>query len=120
MLTAPMAAWLTTMASPIAGPLVAPEPTGTPGTGFDWDRINPNPAGVPRVDLFYTLINAGLWLGVAACAAGGTGAIIMMALGPVFGSHAADNRGRTWLLRVCGLLFLVGSFVSVGAMLYQL
>ncbi|MDP9792566.1 hypothetical protein J2S43_001078 [Catenuloplanes nepalensis] len=120
MLTAQMAVWLT-MARPVAGLLAAaPEPTATPSDGFDWSRINPDPAGVPRVELFYTLINAGLWLGIAAILAGGTGALIAMALGPLFGSHAADNRGRAWLLRLSGLLLLAGSFVSIGAMLYRL
>ena len=72
------------------------------------------------MDLFYTVIRAGLWLSVAAIAAGVTGAIMAMALGPMFGSHGVNERGRGWLLKLSGLLLLVGSVGSIGALFYGL
>ncbi len=114
-----IAAWLTGAPHSIAAREPAPDPSGT-APGFDWNQIHPDPAGVPRPDLFYTLINAGLWLGIAAIAAGGTGALIAMALGPMFGSRGMNNGGRDWFLKLSGLLIVAGSFVSIGLLLYGL
>ncbi|WP_051800154.1 hypothetical protein [Catenuloplanes japonicus] len=99
-----------------------PDPSGTPGPadGFDWSRIRPDPAGVPRPDLFYTLINAGYWLGIAAILAGGTGAVIAMALGEVLGARTPHNGGRWQLFKISGLMVLAGSGVTILSALYRL
>ncbi|GAA4259794.1 hypothetical protein [Dactylosporangium darangshiense] len=92
-----------------------PTPTGAgdlPG-GFDWSRIGPDPKQVPRSDLFYSLINGALFLGVAAALTGLIGGAIVFGIGPVFGAHILSDRGKTMMWKASLVAIIIGSPVAI-------
>src|SRR5690349_1667976 len=66
-----------------------PTPSGGPPAGggnggtFDWNRVRPDPKVVPRSDLFYSLANGALFLGVIAAIAGLAAGAIAFGVGPI-------------------------------------
>ncbi|MFG2042243.1 hypothetical protein [Dactylosporangium sp. NPDC048998] len=116
-------AWLAAKATVVQAGLLAPtpEPTGDAGLpgGFDWSRIGPDPKQVPRSDLFYSLINGALFLGVVAAFAGLIGGAITFGIGPVFGAHILSDRGKTMMWRASLVAIIIGSPVAIIAFFLQ-
>jgi hypothetical protein len=92
------------------------DPTPTP-TGFDWSKIHPDPAAVPKSDLFYTLANAALFLGVVAALCGLVGGAIAFGVGPIFGAHIVSDRGKSMMWKSGLVAVIVGSATSIIAWL---
>ncbi|GAA1574563.1 hypothetical protein GCM10009827_115560 [Dactylosporangium maewongense] len=115
-------AWITTTLT-YAGPrlLLAPTPNPTggadPGGGFDWDKVHPDPAAVPKSDLFYQLCNAALFLGIVAAVCGIAAGAIAFSVGPIFGSHIISDRGKAMMWKAGLVALIVGSATSVIAWL---
>ncbi len=96
-----------------------PTPTGGApgGTGnggdFQWDRVRPDPAVVPRSDLFYSLANGALFLGVVAAIAGLAAGAIAFGVGPIFGAHIISDRGKSMMWKSGLVAIVIGSAVSI-------
>ncbi|MFF0721841.1 hypothetical protein [Micromonospora sp. NPDC003816] len=113
-----MAAVLTVRAPAVMGILAAPDPTPAPsGGGFDFDRIRPDPGAVPRADLFYTLVNASLFLGVVAAVAGLVAGAIAFGVGPIFGAHIISDRGKSMMWKAGLVAIVIGSVTSIVSFL---
>ena len=111
----PLAAWVAVQASTVRR---APtDPTPTP-TGFDWSKVHPDPAAVgPKVDLFYRLASAALFLGVAAALCGLIAGAIAFGVGPIFGAHLVSDRGKSMMWKSGLVAVVVGSATSIIAWL---
>ncbi|MDG9678036.1 hypothetical protein [Micromonospora sp. DH14] len=94
---------------------LAPDPTPTPSPsgGFDFGRISPDPAAVPRSDLFYKLANAALFLGVISAVAGLAAGAIAFGIGPIFGAHIISDRGKSMMWKAGLVAIVVGSATSI-------
>lgn len=91
-----------------------PAPTnGGPAGGFDWNQVKPDPSAVPKSELFYTLINGALFLGVAAAVTGLVGGAIAFGIGPVFGAHILSDRGKSMMWKASLVAIIVGSPVAI-------
>ncbi|MBQ1052167.1 hypothetical protein KBX50_27395 [Micromonospora sp. C51] len=109
-----MAAALAVQAPTAVGVLAAPEPTPTPsGGGFDFGRISPDPGAVPRADLFYSLVNASLFLGVVAAVAGLAAGAIAFGVGPIFGAHIISDRGKSMMWKAGLVAIVIGSVTTI-------
>jgi hypothetical protein len=102
--------------------LFAPTPTPTGGAGprgggFEWDRVYPDPAAVPKSDLFYQLCNAALFLGIVAAVCGIAAGAIAFSVGPIFGSHIISDRGKAMMWKAGLVALVIGSATSVIAWL---
>ncbi|WP_416903469.1 hypothetical protein [Micromonospora echinospora] len=107
-----------TVRAPAAAALLAPTPTPEPsGGGFDFSRISPDPAAVPRSDLFYKLANAALFLGVVSAVAGLAAGAIAFGIGPIFGAHMISDRGKSMMWKAGLVAIVVGSATSIVAFL---
>ncbi|SCL73660.1 hypothetical protein [Micromonospora peucetia] len=109
-----------TVRAPGVVALLAPTPTPTPepsGGGFDFSRISPDPAAVPRSDLFYKLANAALFLGVISAVAGLAAGAIAFGIGPIFGAHIISDRGKSMMWKAGLVAIVVGSATSIIAFL---
>ncbi|MEU8376127.1 hypothetical protein AB0C22_23810 [Micromonospora sp. NPDC048894] len=107
-----------TVRAPVMTALLAPSPTPTPsGEGFDFSRISPDPAAVPRSDLFYKLANAALFLGVVSAVAGLAAGAIAFGIGPIFGAHIISDRGKSMMWKAGLVAIVVGSATSIIAFL---
>ena len=108
--------WLAAKAAVTQTVLREPTPNpsggGLPG-GFDWDKIGPSPTDVPRSDLFYSLINGALFLGIVAAFTGLVGGAIAFGIGPVFGAHILSDRGKTMMWKASLVSIIVGSPVAI-------
>ncbi|MFI0796611.1 hypothetical protein ACH4OY_28585 [Micromonospora rubida] len=115
-----LAAVLTVRAPGVVA-LLAPTPTPTAepssGGGFDFSRISPDPAAVPRSDLFYKLANASLFLGVISAVAGLAAGAIAFGIGPIFGAHIISDRGKSMMWKAGLVAIVVGSATSIIAFL---
>ncbi|WP_434744031.1 hypothetical protein [Micromonospora sp. SH-82] len=117
--------WLTSMltvrGAAAADMLLAapdPSPSAEPsGGGFDFGRISPDPAAVPRSDLFYTLANAALFLGVVAAVAGLAAGAVAFGVGPIFGAHIISDRGKAMMWKAGLVAIVIGSATSIIAFL---
>lgn len=113
-----IAAALTVRAPAAAAFLGAPSPTPEPsGGGFDFGRISPDPAAVPRSDLFYKLANAALFLGVVSAVAGLAAGAIAFGIGPIFGAHIISDRGKSMMWKAGLVAIVIGSATSIVAFL---
>lgn len=109
-----------TSPAPAGSASVAPSATGNGGGGFDWNRIHPDPAAVPKSDLFYTIINACMFLGVVAAIAGMVSGAIAFGVGPIFGAHIISDRGKSMMWKAGLVAIVVGSATTViGFLLTQ-
>jgi len=100
----------------------APDPTPTSdpsptSTGFDWDKVHPDPDAVPKADLFYTLADAALFLGVVAAFCGLVAGAIAFGVGPIFGAHIISDRGKSMMWKAGLVAIIVGSATSIIAWL---
>jgi hypothetical protein len=95
------------------------EPTPAPSGGFDWNRVRPDPAAVPKSELFYTLVNAAMFLGVAAAVAGFVSGAIAFGVGPIFGAHIVSDRGKAMMWKAGLIALSVGSVTTVVAFLLR-
>lgn len=111
----PAMAWIATQASttPVRLPT---DPTPT-STGFDWDQVHPDPAAVPKADLFYKLADAALFLGVVAALCGLVAGAIAFGVGPIFGAHIISDRGKSMMWKAGLVAIVVGSATSIIAWL---
>jgi len=110
----PLTAWVAVQASMVRQ---APgDPTATP-TGFDWGRVHPDPAAVPKVDLFYKLADAAYFLGIVAAFCGLVAGAIAFGVGPIFGAHIVSDRGKSMMWRNGLVAVIVGSATSIIAWL---
>ncbi len=91
----------------------APSPTPGPGDGFDWDKVKPDPNAVPKSDLFYTMVNGLMFLGVAAAIAGLVAGAIAFGVGPIFGAHIVSDRGKAMMWKGGLVAIIVGSATTV-------
>jgi hypothetical protein len=110
--------WLASQAAAASAALRAPSPTPGGGQlpgGFDWDQIGPDPGDVPRSDLFYSLINGALFLGIVAAFTGLVGGAIAFGIGPVFGAHILSDRGKTMMWKASLVSIIMGSPVAIIA-----
>ncbi|MGI5238631.1 hypothetical protein [Dactylosporangium sp. CA-139066] len=111
------AAWLAAKATIVQAQLLDPTPgpsgDGNLPGGFDWSKIGPDPKQVPRSDLFYSLINGALFLGVAAALTGLIGGAIVFGIGPVFGAHILSDRGKTMMWKASLVAIIIGSPVAI-------
>lgn len=98
------------------------DPTPTPSSGlnrggdpgsFEWNRVRPDPAVVPRNDLFYSLANGALFLGVIAAFAGLAAGAIAFGVGPIFGAHIISDRGKSMMWKSGLVAIVIGSAVSI-------
>ena len=96
----------------------APSP-GPGGGGFDWDKVRPDPAAVPKSDLFYTLVNGGMFLGVVAAVSGLVAGAIAFGVGPIFGAHIISDRGKAMMWKSGLVALVVGSATSIIAFLLR-
>jgi hypothetical protein len=99
--------------------LADPTPTPVPGGGFDWDKVRPDPNAVPKSELFYTLVNAAMFLGVAAAVAGLVAGAIAFGVGPIFGAHIVSDRGKSMMWKAGLVAVIVGSAVSIVSFLVR-
>jgi hypothetical protein len=99
--------------------LADPTPTPAPGGGFDWNKVKPDPGAVPKSDLFYSLINGTMFLGVAAAVAGLVAGAIAFGIGPVFGAHIVSDRGKAMMWKAGLVAVIVGSAVSIISFLIK-
>ncbi|MEV6925543.1 hypothetical protein AB0M46_13735 [Dactylosporangium sp. NPDC051485] len=110
-------AWLAAKLATYGGTyLLAPTPTPSGGGGdgtFDWNKIKPDPTAVPKSDLFYTLINGALFLGVAAAVTGLAGGAIAFGIGPIFGAHIVSDRGKSMMWKASLVAIIIGSPVAI-------
>lgn len=96
----------------------APEPAPS-STGFDWSRVHPDPTAVPKVELFYTLMNAALWLGIVAAVCGLVAGAIAFGVGPIFGAHIISDRGKAMMWKAGLVALVVGSTTSILVFLLE-
>ncbi|MEU7611152.1 hypothetical protein [Micromonospora sp. NPDC049204] len=101
------------MPSVVAALAPDPTPTPSPSGGFDFGRISPDPAAVPRSDLFYKLANAALFLGVISAVAGLAAGAIAFGIGPIFGAHIISDRGKSMMWKAGLVAIVVGSATSI-------
>jgi hypothetical protein len=98
----------------------APSTGGNGGGGFDWNKIKPDPTAVPKADLFYTIVNACMFLGVVAAIAGLVAGAIAFGVGPVFGAHIISDRGKSMMWKAGLVAIIVGSATTIiGFLLKQ-
>ncbi|MEV7989594.1 hypothetical protein [Micromonospora sp. NPDC085948] len=104
-----------TVRVPSVAAVLAPDPTPTPAPsgGFDFSSISPDPGAVPRSDLFYTLANAALFLGVISAVAGLAAGAIAFGIGPIFGAHIISDRGKSMMWKAGLVAIVVGSATTI-------
>ncbi|UQU67355.1 hypothetical protein COUCH_14275 [Couchioplanes caeruleus] len=98
--------------------LAAPGPTPTPSNGpggFDWDRVHPDGSAIPKSGIFYTIMNAVMWLGGVAAFCGLVAGAIAFGVGPIFGAHIVSDRGKSMMWRNGLVAIIVGSATAIIA-----
>jgi hypothetical protein len=98
--------------------LTAPGPTPTPSNrpgGFDWDRVHPDGSAIPKSGIFYTIMNAVMWLGGVAAFCGLVAGAIAFGVGPIFGAHIVSDRGKSMMWRNGLVAIIVGSATAIIA-----
>ena len=117
-----LAAWATIRLSaltqrPPSGPppqlLAAPTPVPTTTGGFDWDKVHPDGSVIPKSGLFYTIMNAVLFLGGVAAFCGLVAGAIAFGVGPIFGAHIVSDRGKSMMWKGGLVAIIVGSAVVI-------
>ena len=105
-------AWTTVTLHTLSSHLRAPDPTPTPG-GFDWGKVKPDATAVPKSDIFYTITNACMFLGVVAAVAGLVAGAIAFGVGPIFGAHMISDRGKSMMWKAGLVAIIVGSATAI-------
>ncbi|GAA3344790.1 hypothetical protein GCM10020358_49440 [Amorphoplanes nipponensis] len=98
--------------------LAAPAPTPTPPAGpggFDWSRVHPDGSAIPKSGIFYTIMNAVMWLGGVAAFCGLVAGAIAFGVGPIFGAHIVSDRGKSMMWRNGLVAIIVGSATAIIA-----
>ena len=92
-----------------------PTPTNTPApTGFDFSKVHPDPTAVPgNGAIFYTIVNACMFLGIVAAVAGLVSGAIAFGVGPIFGAHMISDRGKSMMWKAGLVAIIVGSATTV-------
>jgi hypothetical protein len=98
----------------LAAPTPTPTPTNGPG-GFDWTRVHPDGSAIPKSGIFYTIMNAVMWLGVVAAFCGLVAGAIAFGVGPIFGAHIVSDRGKSMMWRNGLVAIIVGSATAIVA-----
>jgi hypothetical protein len=93
--------------------LAAVEPTPSPSGGFDWKQVHPDPSAVPKVETFYKIMNALMFLGIVAAFCGFVAGAIAFGTGPIFGAHIISDRGKSMMWKNGLVAVLAGSAVSI-------
>ncbi|MEV6524964.1 hypothetical protein AB0M43_23705 [Longispora sp. NPDC051575] len=88
----------------------SPEPTG-----FDWNKVHPDPSKVPNNELFYGIINGVLFLTIVASIVTLLGGAIAFGSGPIFGAHMLSDRGKSMMWKAMLIALVAGG----GAALIQ-
>ncbi|MEV6527673.1 hypothetical protein AB0M43_37700 [Longispora sp. NPDC051575] len=101
------ATWLAAKATVLALP--DPTPTGGGSGKFDWEKVKPDPGGVPKTDLFYNIANGVLWLAIIASIVALAGGAIAFGAGPIFGAHTLSDRGKAMMWKAMMIALVVGS-----------
>jgi hypothetical protein len=107
-----VAAW-TTVHIHTAAQTVLAAPDPTPPAGFDWSKVKPDPGAVPKSELFYTITNACMFLGVVAAVAGLVAGAIAFGVGPIFGAHMISDRGKSMMWKAGLVAIIVGSATTL-------
>lgn len=107
-----MGAALQAPGDPTTPPPSAPAGAGNGGS-FDWNQVHPDPKVVPRSELFYSLANGALFLGIIAAFAGLAAGAIAFGVGPIFGAHMISDRGKSMMWKSGLVAIVVGSAVSI-------
>ncbi len=97
-----------------APPTPTPTPTNGPG-GFDWNRVHPDGSAIPKSGIFYTIMNAVMWLGGVAAFCGLVAGAIAFGVGPIFGAHIVSDRGKSMMWRNGLVAIIVGSATAIIA-----
>ncbi|WP_377747996.1 hypothetical protein [Couchioplanes azureus] len=99
--------------------LRAPSPVPPPAdSGFDFSRVRPDPAAVPgNGEIFYTITNACMFLGIVAAVAGLVAGAIAFGVGPIFGAHLISDRGKSMMWKAGLVAIVVGSATTIIAFL---
>ncbi|MEU7906429.1 hypothetical protein [Actinoplanes sp. NPDC049118] len=100
--------------------LAAPAPTPSGGSGFDWDRVHPDGSAIPKSGIFYTIMNAVMFLGGVAAFCGLVAGAIAFAVGPIFGAHIVSDRGKSMMWKGGLVAIIVGSATAIIASLLVL
>ncbi|MET7391889.1 hypothetical protein ABZS66_00110 [Dactylosporangium sp. NPDC005572] len=74
---------------------------------------------MPNTDIFYTLTNATLYLGVVAAVCGLVSGVIAFGVGPIFGAHVVSDRGKSMMWKAGLIAIIVGCGTSTIAWLIQ-
>ena len=98
----------------LAAPGPAPRPSNGPG-GFDWNRVHPDGSAIPKSGIFYTIMNAVMWLGGVAAFCGLVAGAIAFGVGPIFGAHIVSDRGKSMMWRNGLVAIIVGSATAIIA-----
>jgi hypothetical protein len=94
--------------------LAAPAPGSSAGPGgFDWTRVHPDPAAVPRSDLFYTIMDGLMFVGGVAAFCGFVAGLIAFGVGPIFGAHIISDRGKSMMWKGALIAILGGSATTI-------
>ena len=102
--------------------LAAPTPTPAPsnGPGFDWSRVHPDGSVIPKSGIFYTIMNAVMFLGGVAAFCGLVAGAIAFGVGPIFGAHIVSDRGKSMMWKGGLVAIIVGSATAIIASLLVL
>lgn len=98
----------------LAAPAPTPAPSNGPG-GFDWNRVHPDGSAIPKSGIFYTIMNAVMWLGIVAAFCGLVAGAIAFGVGPIFGAHIVSDRGKSMMWRNGLVAIIVGSATAIIA-----
>ena len=98
----------------VAAPAPTPTPSNGPG-GFDWNRVHPDGSAIPKSGIFYTIMNAVMWLGGVAAFCGLVAGAIAFGVGPIFGAHIVSDRGKSMMWRNGLVAIIVGSATAIIA-----
>jgi hypothetical protein len=119
-----LTAWLAVrLPTEVQHALAAPGPTPTPSNGpggFDWSRVHPDGSAIPKSGIFYTIMNAVMWLGGVAAFCGLVSGAIAFGVGPIFGAHIVSDRGKSMMWRNGLVAIIVGSATAIIAALLVL
>jgi hypothetical protein len=99
--------------------LRAPNPAPSSTGGVDWKQIHPDITKIPKPQMFYSIVDGLLVLGIFAAVAGLVAGAIGFGLGPVFGAHIVSDRGKSMMWKAGLIALIVGSATTIVSFLLK-